>query len=104
MSSMMKQWSALAGALVVCLATCASAQDATPSDDARTQYPAFMSNSYFTFTVGSIGYLFTDTQLEPGFQAASIDKPRLAVRADFFGHHFTKNFSAQVTYMRPVRF
>jgi opacity protein-like surface antigen len=97
----------------VCAATCAWAQDApapapasapAPAPDTRTQYPAFMTNSYFSFTVGSIGYLFTNTQLEPGFQAGSIDKPRLAVRADFFGHYFTKNVSAQVTYMRPARF
>jgi hypothetical protein len=95
---------ALASA-IVCAAASASAQEpAKAADDTRTQYPAFMSNSYFTFTVGSIGYLFTGAQLEPGFQAASIDKPRLAVRADFFGHRFTKNLSAQVTYMRPARF
>src|SRR5471030_510833 len=88
---------------MVCAATRASAQPAA-SDDTRTQYPAFMSNSYFDFNVGSIGYLFSATQLEPGFQAESIDRPRIAVRADFFGHHFTKHFSAQVTYMRPARF
>jgi hypothetical protein len=99
----MRRWSAFTGALIVCAATCASAQEAA-SDDARTQYPPFMADSYFSFTVGSIGYLFSGTQLEPGFQAESIDKPRLAVRVDFFGHHFTRNLSAQVTYMRPVRF
>ena len=85
----MKLRTTLLGALLVCAARCASAQDTpTPAaaTDYRTQYPAFMTNSYFTFTVGSIGYLFSNTQLEPGFQAASIDKPRLAVRADFFGH------------------
>jgi hypothetical protein len=96
-------WSAFAGALIVCAATSASAQETT-SEDTRTQYPAFLTNSYFDFNLGSIGYLFTGTQLEPGFQAASIDKPRLAVRVDFFGHHITKHFAAQVTYMRPVRF
>ncbi len=104
----MTQQIALAGTLVVCLSAAASAQEApvpTPAaEDTRTQFPAFMTNSYFTFTVGSIGYLFTGAQLEPGFQAASVDKPRLAVRADFFGHHFTKHLAAQVTYMRPARF
>jgi hypothetical protein len=94
---------ALAAVLLVCIATCASAQTA-PEEDGRTQYPAFMTNSYFTFTVGSIGYLFGERQLEPGFEAEAIDKPRLAVRADFFGHHFTKHLSAQITYMRPARF
>src|SRR5258708_27833932 len=103
----MKLRTTLLGALLVCAATCASAQDApapTPVPDTRTQYPAFMNNSYFTFTVGSIGYLFTNTPLGPGFQAGSIDKPRLAVRADFFGPHFTHNLSAQVPYICPAPF
>jgi opacity protein-like surface antigen len=99
----MKRLSAFAGMLIVCVTTCASAQEPT-STDTRAQYPAFLSNSYFDFNLGSIGYLFTGTQLEPGFVAESIDKPRLAVRVDFFGHHITKHFAAQVTYMRPVRF
>ena len=100
---MTRQRSALIGALVVCAATCASAQQAT-SDDTRTQYPAFMANSFFSFSVGSIGYLFSGTQLEPGFQVESIDKPRLAVRVDLFGHRFAKHVSLQGTYMRPARF
>ena len=99
----MRRWSVITATLIVCAATCASAQQTT-SGDTRTQYPAFLTDSYFTVNVGSIGYLFSGTQLQPGFQAESIDKPRLAVRVDFFGHHFTKNLSAQVTYMRPVQF
>ena len=98
---------ALTTALIVCAATCASAQEPPQkpdTDDARGQYPAFMTNSYFSFNVGAIGYLFTERQLEPGFQVESIDRPRLAVRADFFGHHFTKHVAVQVTYMRPARF
>jgi hypothetical protein len=63
-----------------------------------------MENSYFSFNVGSIGYLFSGQQLQPGFQVESIDKPRLAVRVDLFGHRFTKHLSAQGTYMRPARF
>jgi hypothetical protein len=89
--------------LMLCLATCASAQEAT-SGDTRTQYPAFMRDSYFSLRVGWIGYLFSATQLEPGFQAESIEKPRPAVRIDFFGHHFTKHLAAQITYMRPAQF
>ena len=97
--------SVLTGVLLACLAAGASAQDAAPaSDDTRTQYPAFMRDSYFTLRGGAIGYLFSSTQLEPGFVAESIEKPRPAVRLDFFGHHFTKNFAAQVTYMRPGQF
>ena len=63
-----------------------------------------MRDSYVSLRVGYIGYLFTATQLEPGFEAASIERPRPAVRLDFFGHHFTRNLSAQVTYMRPAQF
>lgn len=99
----MRLRAALTGALILGLATCASAQEAAP-DDTRTQYPAFMRDSFVSLRVGYIGYLFSDTQLEPGFVAASIEKPRPAVRLDFFGHHFTKNLSAQVTYMRPAQF
>jgi hypothetical protein len=94
---------AFTGLLMLGLATGAAAQDA-PSEDTRTQYPAFMRDSYVSLRVGYIGYLFTATQLEPGFQAASIERPRPAVRLDFFGHHFTKNLAAQVTYMRPGQF
>ena len=94
---------AFAGILMLGVATAAAAQDAS-SEDTRTQYPAFMRDSYVSLRVGYIGYLFTATQLEPGFQAASIERPRPAVRLDFFGHHFTKNLAAQVTYMRPGQF
>src|SRR4051812_1449641 len=96
----MKRAIAVTAALIVCVATCASAQEAA-SEDTRAQYPVFMSNSYIGLNVGSIGYLFSERQLEPGFQAESVDKARLGVRADFFGHRFTKHFSAQVTYLRP---
>ncbi len=99
----MRRRSAFTGMLMLCLASCASAQDA-PAEDTRTQYPAFMRDSYVSLRVGYIGYLFTATQLEPGFEAASIERPRPAVRLDFFGHHFTRNLSAQVTYMRPAQF
>lgn len=95
--------SGFAGMLVLCLATGATAQEAA-STDTRTQYPAFMRDSYFSLRMGYIGYLFTDTQLEPGFQAGSIERPRPAVRLDFFGHRFSKNLSTQVTYMRPGQF
>jgi hypothetical protein len=95
----------LAALLVCTTAAHAHAQDAAPaSKDGRTQYPAFMENSFFTFSVGSIGYLFTTRQLEPGFQVEAIAKPRLAVRVDLFGHRFSKYLTAQATYARPARF
>jgi len=88
---------------MVCAATRAPAQETTPVDT-RTQFPAFMLNSYFTVNLGSIRYIFSGDQLAPGFQAESIDIPHLAARIDLFGHHFTKHLSAQVTYMRPARY
>jgi hypothetical protein len=102
-STVTKLWTALTAALIVCVATSASAQ-APAAEDTRTQYPSFLTNSYFSFNIGSIGYLFTGRQLEPGFEAESITKPRPAVRVDFFGHRFNKHLLAQVTYMRPARF
>ncbi len=108
-------------AVLVCTASGAHAQEAAqpahdgnpaavqqPSDkpamDGRTQYPKFMENSFFTFSVGFIGYRFGQRQLEPGFEAESVDKPKLAVRVDLFGHRFNKYLSAQAVYMRPAWF
>ncbi len=82
---------AVIAAVLVCTAASARAQDSpqTPATDNRTQYPKFMENSFFSFSVGAIGYLFGERQLEPGFKAETVDKPRLAVRVDLFGHRFT---------------
>src|SRR5262249_2114071 len=103
MGAAMKVWTILTGAMIVCVTTCVSAQE-TPYQDTRTQYPAALANSYFTFNVGSIRYLFTGQQLGPGFRAESVDVPHLGVRVDLFGHRFLKHLAAQVTYMRPARF
>lgn len=89
--------------LILLAATQAAAQDAAP-DDHRFQYPSFLANSFMSFSAGSIGYLFTGRQLETGFVAQSVDKPRLAVRVDLFGHHFSKYLSVQGTYLRPTRY
>jgi hypothetical protein len=76
------------------------AQPATPPD----RYPVWLANSYFAFNVGWLGQSFTTRQLEPGFQASSIDTPRVAARVILFGHEFTPYLAAQLTYMRPVKF
>jgi hypothetical protein len=81
----------------------ASAQEA-PTEDTRTQYPSFLTNSYFDLNVGSMRYLFTADQLAPGFQAESIAIPKLGARVDLFGHQITKHLAAQVTYMRPAQY
>lgn len=98
-------------ALAMCLLALASpvlAQDQPPStvisDDTRTQYPALLVNSYFSINVGRLDYAFSTNQLEPGFATATIQIPRLAVRAVLIGHQFTPYFSVQAHYLRPVQY
>jgi hypothetical protein len=120
MAQLMRSVRSLLVGVLVCTASAARAQEAptapveTPAAaaqpplrlpiDGRTQYPKFMENSFFTFSVGMIGYRFGQQQLQPGFQAESVEKPRLSVRVDLFGHRFTKHLSAQAIYMRPAWF
>jgi len=80
--------------------------DATASvhPDTRTQYPSFLINSYFSVDLGYIEYAFSDRQLESGFHAGSIAIPHVAARVALFGHEFGRYLSAQLTYMRPVRY
>src|SRR3954454_437243 len=73
-------------------------------EDTRTQYPAFLANSYFSVNVGYIDYAFSDRQLEPGFHVASVGVPHVAARVAVFGHEFGRYLSAQLTYTRPVRY
>jgi opacity protein-like surface antigen len=95
----------LAAALLLCCAGAAAPQDApAPHEDTRTQYPAFLLNSYFSVDVGSISYPFSERELEPGFQATSIRTPHPAARIALVGHEFNRYLSAQLTYMRPVRY
>src|SRR5215213_7840342 len=83
-------------------ATCVFSQaDLTTRKDTRTQYPKLLKNSYYNLNVGYINYRFTNALLEPGFQAESIQTPHLAMRLVFFGYHFNKNLSAQVSYVKP---
>src|SRR3954464_8456580 len=91
-------------AILIGFATSASAQERQAGDDTRTQYPAFLANSYFSINLGFIGYAFSQRQLQPGFQAGSIDVPHVAARVALFGHEFGKRLSIQGTYMRPVRY
>lgn len=76
----------------------------TAAPDTRTQYGPLLTNSFVGVTVGAIDYAFTGVQLQPGFQAASVEIPRATVRVTLFGHQFNKYLSAQATYMRPVQY
>jgi Lipid A 3-O-deacylase (PagL) len=77
---------------------------ASTNPDTRTQYPLFLANAYFSASVGSIRYPFSERQLEPGYHAQSIEIPHLAARVDLFGRRLVNHLSAEVTYIRPARF
>ena len=96
----------IAGVLVTTLLTAstACAQDAPAHEDTRTQYPAFLANSYFSINAGYITYDFSQSQLEPGFRVASVDVPHVVARVALFGHEFNDYLSVQGTYMRPVQY
>src|SRR6266498_2578433 len=74
----------------------------TSAQDKQIQYPASLANSFTGAGIGYINYPFSNLQLEPGFQAASVHVPHTAVRIILFGHEINKYLSAQITYMRPV--
>ena len=74
------------------------------AQDKRAQYPGFLTNSYFSVNVGYIQYPFTNAQLEHGFEAGSVYIPHVAADVVLFGHQFNKYLSAQVSYMRPVKY
>jgi len=74
------------------------------SQDNRTQYPRFLKNAYFNFNFGYIDFPFSSEQLEPGYNAESVTNHHFGMRLIFFGHQFTKNLSAQVSYMKPLQY
>ncbi len=91
--------------IMLVMASTATAAIAQPAEtDARTQFPAWLANSYVNVNVGVLQDAFTGRQLEPGFTAGSIDVPHAAARVVLFGHELTPFVSVQLTYMRPVRF
>ena len=74
------------------------------STDPRAQYPALLANSYVSFNVGAVDYLFSTQQLQPGFSTGTIDTPHVTVRVALFGHEFNRFFSVQGAYMRPIQY
>ncbi len=73
-----------------------------PAEDQPAQYPRFLLNSYIGVQLGYIDYPFSNSQLQPGFHAQSVQVPHLAARVFLFGHEFNQYFSAQISDMRPV--
>jgi hypothetical protein len=75
---------------------------ANAQDDERTKYPFGISDSFIEFNFGYIHHQFSEEQLEPDFRVESVLIPHSGVRLGL-GHNFNKYFSAQLVYMRPVR-
>ena len=69
----------------------------------RVRTSRFLTNSYAGLQIGSIGYAFSSTQLQPGFQVQSVQISHIAARVVLYGHDFNKYISAQVSEMRPVQ-
>lgn len=90
--------------LVIAAVASAQPQDPVRDDNTRTQYPAFLANSFFSIGVGGIDYEFSSAQLAGGFRVASVQTPHAAARIGLFGHEFNRYLSAQATYIRPGSF
>lgn len=71
-------------------------------EHARSQYPSLLQNAYFGLDVGALRYPFSNASLSKGYLAQQVKIPAEGVRITLFGYHFSKNFSARITYMRPV--
>ena len=88
-------------AVILVCGACAPPTGAS-AEDTRTQYPAFLSHSYFAVSLGVIDYAFSQRQLQPGFSAQTVEIPPAAARVTLFGRELNPFLAAQVTYMRPV--
>jgi opacity protein-like surface antigen len=73
------------------------------AQDSRAQYPRFLSRSYVGLNMGYIDYGFSAAQLEPDFQTESVHIPHLALQVLLLGYRFNEYLSAQINYMRPVK-
>lgn len=71
--------------------------------DTRGQYPPVLKKAFFELNLGYINYPFSANSLEPGYQVESIHVPHTAVRLVLFGYRFNKYLSAEINYMRPVK-
>ena len=75
---------------------------ATFAQDDRSDYPLWLARGTVEFGIGDIGYLFSQRQLEPGYEVESVHVPDLAARL-VLGHRFTDRLSLQLSYLRPAR-
>lgn len=68
----------------------------------RPRTSRLLNNFYVGVQAGYIGYRFSNAQLQPGFQAQSVQVPHLTTRFVLFGHEFGKYFSGQVSEIVPA--
>jgi hypothetical protein len=81
-----------------------AAQPSPRKLDTRTQYPDWLANSTFGINLGYIDYPFSQAQLQPGFQARSIQIPKAAGSIVLMGREFTRHLSGQASYLRAAKF
>ncbi len=79
-----------------------TAEQGTSSQDNPGRTSRLLSNSYVGLQAGYLGYAFSRAQVQPGFQAQSVQIPHLGARVFVFGHEFNKYLSVQFSEMRPV--
>jgi hypothetical protein len=94
---------AVAGILVAQTRPCLAQEPPPSTPDTRTQYPRFLANGFFGVSFGAIDAPFTASQLQPGYQAASVQTPDPAFQIVLFGRQFGQYFSAEADYTRPMR-
>ena len=70
----------LAVGFAITLASFGTPALAQTNEDNRTQYPKWLQNAFFSINVGGIDQPFSQSLLQPGFQATAIEVPNLAVR------------------------
>jgi len=78
-------------------------QAPVPADE-RAQVPPLLQNAYIGLNGGLINYAFSPDQLEPGFRATDIRVHHAGFNVVLLGRQIYKGLSAQMSYMRPVRF
>lgn len=67
----------------------------------KTKFTEFLANSYYSINFGGIFYPFSNANLAPGYQSATISRNWFSGRM-LLGHKFAKNWSAQFGTMRPA--
>jgi hypothetical protein len=72
-----------------------------PAQDQPVRLSRFLTNTYIGVQLGSIEYTFSNAQLQPGFQAQSVQVPHFATRFVLIGHEFNKYISGQVSELVP---